>query len=249
MIVELTRAIVRAHSMHRAIALLARVPMHVILIMPCTRRALAMARTVCLTRQCFVTGGPISSAPQWKLKPHLRTPAEIATAFAGQNELLRTVVSFPEQHPSLGPGGVRIPFVGGRYTFSAFEALLVARHRPPVYALAGGSVLEDFRLHEVRYEELLTADGKLLSLPGLIRRLLMHLEQEVAEPPHDWLGGAQLEAKSEVMQWIQGREKLKDVECLLRMHLQTRYCDRLRTSAAIAAVSGRRRLCTVPTVE
>jgi hypothetical protein len=249
MIVELARAIVRTHSMHRAVALLARVPTHVMLIMPCTRRAFAMARAVCLTRQCFVTGGPLSAAPQWKLKPHLRTPAEIAIAFAGQSELLRTVVSFPEQHPSLETGGVRIPFIGGRYTFSAFEALLVARHRPPVYALAGGSALEDFRLHEVRYAELFTADDRLISLPGLIRRLLMHLEQEVAEPPHDWLGEAQLELKSEVMHWVQRRETLKDVECLLRMHLQTRYCDRLRTSAALAAVSGRRRLCTVPSVE
>src|SRR5262245_7156795 len=166
MIVELARAIVRAHSVHRALALLARVPVHIMLVMPCTRRALAFARILCLTRQCFVTGGPISSAPQWRLQPHLRTPAEIATAFAGQSELPRTVVSFPEQHPCRGPGCVRIPFTGSRYTFSTFEALLVARHRPPVYALAGGSSLEDFCLRQVQYEALFTPDGKLLSLPG-----------------------------------------------------------------------------------
>ncbi len=249
MIVELARAIARLHSMHRAVSLLARVPAHVMLIMPCTRRALALARALCLTRQCFVTSGAVSSAPQWRLQQHLRTPAEIVSAFAGQSELLRTIVSFPEQHPSRGPGCVLIPFTGSRYTFSTFEALLIARHRPPVYALAGGSSFEDFDLREIRYDELFTPDGRLLSLPGLTRRVLMYLEQEVGQPPHDWLGQEQLELKSEVMQWIQRREELKEVECLLRMHLQTRYCDRLRTSAAIAAVSGRRRLSTATSVE
>lgn len=249
MIVELARAIVRAHSVHRALALLASVPVHIMLVMPCTRRALAFARVLCLTRQCFVTSGPVSSSPQWRLQPHLRTPAEIVTAFAGQSELPRTVVSFPEQQPCRGPGCVRIPFNGSRYTFSTFEALLAARHRPPVYALAGGSSLEDFSLREMRYDELFTTDGRLSSLPGLTRRLLMHLEQEVAQPAHDWLGHDHLEMKSEVVQWVQLREQLKDVECLLRMHLQTRYCDRLRTAAAIAAVSGRRRLSTVPSAE
>lgn len=249
MIVELARAIVRAHSMHRALALLARVPAHIVLVMPCTRRALAFARILCLTRQCFVTSGPVSSEPRWKLQPHLRTPAEIVGAFAGQSELPRTVVSFPEQQPCRGPACVRIPFIGSRYTFSTFEALLAARHRPPIYALAGGSSLEDFSLREVRYEELFAPDGRLLSLPGLTRRLLMHLEQEVTQPPHDWLGQHHLELKSEVTQWVQVREQLKDVECLLRMHLQTRCCDRLRTVAAIAAVSGRRRLSTVPSAE
>lgn len=249
MIVELARAIVRTHSVHRALARLARVPVHVMLIMPCTRRALAFARVLCMTRQCFITGGPITSAPQWRLQPHLRTPAEIATAFAGQSELPRTTVAFPEQHPCRGPGCVAIPFMGARYLFSTFEALLAARHRPPVYALAGGSSLEDFNLREVHYEELFAPDGRLLSLPGLTRRLLMHLEQEVTEPPHDWLGQEHLDTKSEVTQWVHLREQLKDVECLLRMHLQTRYCDRVRTAAAIAAVSGRRRLCTVPSAE
>ena len=249
MMLELARAIVRTHSVHRALALLARVPVHIMLVMPCTRRALAFARVLCLTRQCFVTSGPVSSSPQWRLQPHLRTPVEIVSAFAGQSELPRTVLSFPEQQPCRGPSCVRIPFNGSRYTFSTFEALLAARHRPPVYALAGGSSLEDFSLREMRYEELFASDGRLSSLPGLTRRLLMHLEQEVAHPPHDWLGQEHLDMKSEVMQWVQLREELKDVECLLRMHLQTRYCDRLRTAAAIAAVSGRRRLCTVPSAE
>lgn len=249
MIIELARAIVRTRSMHRAVSVLGRVPAHVILIMPCTRRALGLARALCLTRQCFVTSGAVSSAPQWRLQPHLRTPAQIVSAFAGQSELLRTVVSFPEQHPSRGPGCVLIPFTGSRYTFSTFEALLIARHRPPVYALAGGSSLEDFDLREIRYDELFTPDGRLLSLPGLTRRVLMYLEQAVDQPPHDWLGHEQLELKSELMQWVQRREELKDVECLLRMHLQTRFCDRLRTATAIAAVCGRRRLCAVPSVE
>ena len=249
MIVDIVRAVVRAHSMHRALALLARAPANAMLVMPCTRRALVMARALCLTRQCFVTGGPISSAPQWKLTAHLRTPAEIASAFAGQRELSRTIVSFPEQHLSRGPGCVRIPFMGSRYTFSSFEALMVARHRPPVYALASGSSLEDFSMREVRYDELFTPEGQLLSLPGLTRRLLMHLEQEVTRPPHDWLAHQHLAFKSESIQWLQMREQLKDIECLLRMHLQTRYCDRLRTKAALAAVSGRRRLCHVPSAD
>ena len=125
----------------------------------------------------------------------------------------------------------------------------MARHRPPVYALAGGSSFEDFRLQQVHYEELFSPDGKLLSLPGLTRRLLMYLEQEVTRPPHDWFARQQLAIKSEGVQWLQAREQLKDVECLLRMHLQTRYCDRLRTQSALAAVTGRRRLCTVPSAD
>src|SRR5262245_65768815 len=106
MIVELARAIVRTYSVHRALALLARVPVHALLIMPCTRRALALARALCLTRQCYVTTGPVVSAPQWRLQPHVRTPAEIVHAFAGQSELPRTGVSFPEQNPSRGPACV-----------------------------------------------------------------------------------------------------------------------------------------------
>jgi hypothetical protein len=246
MLVEIARAAVRTHSVHRALALLARVPGHVLLVMPCTRRAFALARALCLTRQCFVTDGLIAAAPQWNLKRHLREPAQIGSAFAGQSELPRTVVSFPEQHASRGPGCIHIPFLGSRYTFSTFEALIAARHRPPVFALAGGSSLEDFELRPVHYDELFTPDGRLVSLPGLTRRLLMHLEQEVTSPPHDWLARQHLAVKSERVQWLHVREQLKDVECLLRMHLQTRYCDRLRTTSALAAVSGRRRLCTVP---
>jgi hypothetical protein len=35
---------------------------------------------------------------------------------------------------------------------------------------------------------------------------------------------------------------MKDIECLLRMQLQSRFCDRERTSAALAAVVERQRI-------
>jgi hypothetical protein len=244
MIGELARRVVRAHSVQRALAELARVSTHVLLIAPSTWGAFALARALCATRPCFVSSGPISSCAHWKLGPYLRTPAEIAKAFAGQSELPRTVVSFPDQHPGSGPACVRIPFLDTRYSFSTLEALLVVRHRPPVYALTSGSSLCDFRLHEVRYADLFSIDGRLLSLPGLVRRLMMHLEQELTCPPRDWLAEQCFALKSAGLQLFRLREELKDIECLLRMHLQSRYCDRLRTATALAAVVARQRLFT-----
>jgi hypothetical protein len=37
------------------------------------------------------------------------------------------------------------------------------------------------------------------------------------------------------------REELKDVECLLRMHLQSRFCDRVCTNTALSAVLSRQK--------
>ncbi len=243
MITEIARAFARAQSIQRALAALAFEPAAALIIAPSTRGALLLAGVLCERRPCFVTHGPISSHRLWKLAPHLRTPAEIGKALAGQSTLPRTVISFPDQHVSGGPACVQIPFLGSKYLFSTFEALLVLRHRPPVYALSSGSSRCDFALQPVRYDELFSLEGHLLSLPGLVRRLLMHLEQELVSAPQDWLARQHFALKSEEMQWLRVREELKDVECLLRMHLQTRYCDRLRTATALAAVVARERLC------
>lgn len=163
-------------------------------------------------------------------------------ALAGQSLLSRSVISFPDQQVNSASANVMIPFLNTRYSFSAFDALLVARHRPPVYAFATRTETCDFALHEVRYSELFSLDGRLLSLPGLVRRLLVYLEQELVIPPQDWLAQDCFRLKSEAVRWLRLREELKDVECLLRMHLQSRYCDRLRTETALAAVVARQRL-------
>lgn len=242
MIAELVRNFARARSIQSALALLEGEHAHVLIVAPSTYGAFALARAVCRRRPCYVTSGPISSHAALRLSPHARSPADITKAFAGQDALPRSVFSFPDQHVGVTPASVTIPFLGGKYSFSAFDALLVARHRPPVFALATRSNACDFALHEVRYRELFSVDGRLLSLPGLVRRLLMYLEQELAQPPYDWLAQDCLRLKSEAVRWLRLREELKDVECLLRMHLQSRYCDRPRTQTALSAVVSRRKL-------
>jgi hypothetical protein len=249
MLVELTRSFLRARSIMRALEVLEAEPAHVLIVAPSTHSAFALARAVCRRRPCFVTGGPVSSHPSLKLTGHARSQADITKAFAGQSLLPRSVLSFPDQHIGSGPGCVVIPFLGTRYSFSAFDALLVSRHRPPVYAVTTTSGTCDFTLREVEYGELFTIDGRLLSLPGLARRLLMYLEQELARPPRDWLARECFRLKSEGVRWLRLREELKDVECLLRLHLQSRCCDRMRTETALAAVVARQKLFarSVPT--
>jgi hypothetical protein len=242
MVAELIRCVARARSIQQALLLLESEHAHVLIVAPSTHGAFALARAVCRRRPCFVTSGPISSHPGLRLVPHGRAPADISKALACQSALSRSVISFPDQHVGSGSANIMIPFLGTRYCFSAFDALLVARHRPPVYALATRSGTCDFALHAVRYSELFTVDGRLLSLPGLLRRLLMYLEQELVSPPRDWLAQDHFRLKSEAVRWLRLREELKDVECLLRMHLQSRYCDRVRTETALAAIVARQRL-------
>jgi hypothetical protein len=244
MLADLTRYFAHGRSIQRALAVLENEPAHALIIAPSTLGAFALARAVCRRRPCFVTNGPISSYPGLRLGQHVRAPAEIVTAFAGQSVLPRSVFSFPDQHVGIVPACVVIPFLGTRYAFSVFDALLVARHRPPVYALATCSRAGDFALHEVRYSELFTVDGRLLSMPGLLRRLLMFLEEELTRPTPDWLARECFRLKSEAVRWLRLREELKDVECLLRLHLQSRGCDRLRTETALAAVVARQKRVT-----
>jgi hypothetical protein len=238
----LLQSFARARSIQQALALLEEEHAHVLIVAPSTYGAFALARAVCRRRPCFVTSGPISSHAGLRLAAHVRPPADIAKALAGQSLLSRSVISFPDQQVGSASASVMIPFLGTRYLFSAFDALLVARHRPPVYALATRSGTCDFALHAIRYCELFSVDGRLLSLPGLVRRLLMYLEQELTTPPPDWLAQDCFRLKSEAVRWLRLREELKDVECLLRMHLQSRYCDRLRTETALAAVVARQKL-------
>ena len=242
MIASLHRYLVHARSIQQGLTLLENEQSHALIIAPSTLSAFALARAVCRRRPCYVTGGPISSHARLRLAAHVRSPVDITKAFAGQSVLPRSVISFPDQHVGVGPACVIIPFLGTRYAFSAFDALLVARHRPPVYALATCSRAGDFALQEVHYGELFTADGRLLSLPGLVRRLLMFLEQDLTRPAPDWLAYDLMRLKSEPVRWLRLREELKDIECLLRMHLQSRYCDRLRTETALAAVVARQKL-------
>jgi hypothetical protein len=242
MIAKLGRYIAHTRSIQHGLAMLENEHAHALIIAPSTLGAFALARAVCRRRPCYVTSGPISSHAGLRLTPHLRAPVDIVKAFAGQSVLPRSVISFPDQHVGLGPSCLIIPFLGSRYAFSSFDALIVARHRPPVYALASCSRAGDFALHQVRYGELFTSDGRVLSLPGLLRRLLMFLEQDLTRPAADWLAEDCMRLKSEPVRWLRLREELKDVECLLRMHLQSRYCDRLRTETALAAVVARQKL-------
>lgn len=242
MIDEITARIMRARSVRRALESLVGITPPALLIAPSTRGAIALAQALCAVRTCCVTAGPVLYEDRWGLRAHLSTPAEIARAFAGHAALSRMVISFPDQQLSTGAASLPVPFLDARYAFSMLEALLVARHRPPVYALSTSSALGDFKLDEICCDDLFDAQGRLLSFPALMQRLLSHLERELAHPPRDWLAGECLAMKSEAVRLFCAREELKEVECLLRMHLQTRYCDTQRTGAALAAVVERQRL-------
>jgi hypothetical protein len=172
----------------------------------------------------------------------LRTAAELSQAFVGQPVLPRTIISYPDQLPCITSTSVMLPLLQEPHAFSTLEALLVMRHKPRVFALSFAGSRLGFRLIEVHYNDAFDADGQVISLGSLVGRLLLWLATDLENPPPDWLAAPYLPQKSSRMLWMQAREEMKDVECLLRMQLQSRFCDRERTSAALAAVVERQRI-------
>jgi hypothetical protein len=135
-----------------------------------------------------------------------------------------------------------LPLMKQRHAFSTLEALIVLRHRPRVFALSCSSRHWGLRLVEIQYDDVFDSEGRLISLGSLVSRLLIHLVSDLARPAPDWLGRRYLAQKSERVLWMQAREEMKDIECLLRMQLQSRFCDRERTCAALAAVVERQKI-------
>lgn len=242
MMSSLATRIARPFSVRRSLQKLATVPTNVLVISPTTAGALAFARTFGLMRPCIVTRGPITASVSWPFEDCLRSAAEISHAFSGQPELPTSVISFPDQLPCITSTCVMVPCLDQPHAFSTLEALLVLRHRPRVFALCCTSRRWGFRLVEIQYAEAFDVQGQLVSLGGLVNRLLVHLISDLANPPTDWLARKQLALKSERMLWLQAREEMKDIECLLRMQLQSRFCDRERTTAALAAVIERQKI-------
>jgi hypothetical protein len=232
----------RPLSIRRSLSKLARISTHVLVISPSTQGTIAFAQALGRTRPCLVTRGPITEAVAWPFENCLYTAAEISNAFSGQPALPRTVISFPDQLPCITSTSVMVPFLDQKHAFSTLEALLVLRHRPRVFALSASSRRWGFKLVEVQYEDAFDADGQLISLGSLVARLLHWLRADLASPPADWLASACIAQKSERVLWMQAREEMKDIECLLRMQLQSRFCDRERTSAALAAVVERQKI-------
>jgi hypothetical protein len=242
MINSLAVRFARPLSIRRSLKTLSHISTHVLVISPSTHGSLAFAQALGRTRPCLVTHGPITAAVPWPYEDCLRTAAEIAQAFSGQAELPRTVISFPDQLPCITSTCVMVPFLDRPHAFSTLEALLVLRHRPRVFALSASTRRWGFRLVEVQYEDAFDSDGRLISLGSLVNRLLLSLAADLARPPADWLASVYLEQKSERVLWMQAREEMKDIECLLRMQLQSRFCDRERTTAALAAVVERQKI-------
>jgi hypothetical protein len=232
----------RPLSIHRSLRTLARIPAHVLIIAPSTEGSLAFARALGRTRPCLITRGPITSAVAWPMPDCLRSAAELSQAFSGQPLLPRTIISYPDQLPCITSTSVMLPFLREPHAFSTLEALLVMRHKPRVFALSFAGRRLGFRLVEVHYNDVFDAQGQVISLGGLVGRLLLWLLTDLANPPPDWLAAPYLPLKSSRALWTQAREELKDIECLLRMQLQSRFCDRERTSAALAAVVERQRI-------
>lgn len=242
MMSSLALHLVRPVSVRRSLHKLASVPAHVLVISPSTLGAIAFARALGRTRPCLVTRGPITAAVPWLADDCLRSAAEISQAFSGQPTLPRSVISFPDQLPCITSTCVMVPLLEQRYAFSTLDALLVLRHRPRVFAVTTPARQWGFRLVEVEYDDAFDSEGQLISLGTLVSRLLIHLMSDLASPPSDWLARPYLAQKSERVLWMQAREEMKDIECLLRMQLQSRFCDRERTCAALAAVVERQKI-------
>lgn len=234
--------IARPFSVRRSLQTLAAIPAHVLVIAPTTVGAITFARALGRARPCIVTRGPITAAVPWPADDCLRSAAEISHAFTGQPTLPRSVISFPDQLPCITSTCVMVPFPEQRHAFSTLEALLVLRHRPRVFALSCPAGRWGFGLVEIEYEDVFDTQGRLISLGELVNRLLLHLVSDLASPPPDWLARRYLALKSERVLWMQAREEMKDIECLLRMQLQSRFCDRERTFAALAAVVERQKV-------
>lgn len=242
MIRSLAFRFARPLSIHRSLRVLARVSTHVLIIAPSTEGSIAFARALGRTRPCLITRGPITSAVPWPMPDCLRTAAELSQAFVGQPVLPRTIISYPDQLPCVTSTSVMLPLLQESHAFSTLEALLVMRHKPRVFALSFAGRRLGFRLIEVHYNDAFDADGQVISLGSLVGRLLLWLATDLENPPPDWLAAPYLPLKSSLMLWTQAREEMKDIECLLRMQLQSRFCDRERTSAALAAVVERQRI-------
>jgi hypothetical protein len=224
---HVARWFAHARLVQQALGTLLRAPENTLVILPSTRTALMLARRLCDFRICAVTAGPVTSQGVWRLGKHMRSPKDIALACADFADLQFVVISFPDQIAGNGMTLVRIPFLGSSHWFSTFEAALVMKHRPRVYALESSSLVQ------VRYDDVLH------SLPDLMSRLLRPLELELMDPPSDWLAARCLTQKSESGVRSRMREDLKEIECLLRLHARSVGCDRLRTTTAIAAVVSR----------
>ena len=244
MMKSVTARIARPLSIRRSIGALASVSAPVLVISPSTQGSLAFAQALGRTQPCVITRGPVTSAVAWPQNDCLRTAAEISHAFTGMPTLPRTIISFPDQPPCITSTCVMVPFLDEPHAFSTLEALLVLRHRPRAFALSTSSRRWGLRLVELHYEDAFDAKGRLISLGHLISRLLLVLGTDLANPPADWLAKPHLEQKSERVLWLRAREQMKDIECLLRMQLQSRFCDRERTTAALAAVVERQKILT-----
>lgn len=233
--------ITRLRSIRCALATLEAAPRHLLLILPTTHGALRLARELCRRRECWVIAGPVSSDPKWRFGALLREPSDIAKAFVGMPQLPRTVITFPDQTAGHDLSCAWLPFLGTQYSFSVIEALLALRHRPRVFALRSRSASGDFGVAEVSYADLLENRASAPSLQMLMSRLLEPLQGELENPPADWLAQRWLARKSAARWRFSLREELKDLECLLRLHLLSLNCDRLRTGTAVAAVVARQK--------
>jgi hypothetical protein len=242
MIRSIAIRLARPVSIHRSLGTLARVPTHVLIISPSTLGSLEFARALGRTRSCLITHGPITAAVAWPSADCLRTAAEIARTLAGQPTLPQTIISYPDQLPCVTSTSVMVPILDQPHAFSTLEALLVMRHRPRVFAVSSAGSRWGFRLVEVQYDDVFDAQAESVALGSLVGRLLLCLATDLANPPGDWLAAPYLPLKSARVLWMQAREELKDIECLLRMQLQSRFCDRELTRAALAAVIERQRI-------
>jgi hypothetical protein len=242
MINSLAIRFARPLSIHCALGTLSRVSTHALIIAPAAHGTIAFAQALSRVRPCVVTRGPVTASVPWQHEDILRSASEISHAFAGQPTLTRTVISFPDQLPCSASTCVLLPFLDQPHAFSTLDALVVMRHRPRVFALSSTSRRWGMRVFELSYADAFDADGRLCSLHGLMSVLLSVLASDLAAPPPDWLAREYLAQRSERVLWLQEREELKDIECLLRMQLQSRFCDQERTGAALDAVIHRQKV-------
>ena len=185
--------IARARSIRQALGTLDAVAGHALLILPTTRGALMLARELSAGRECYVMEGPISEHCRVANRSSACARLQLSPRnSAGQPQLPRTIVSFPDQIIGNDLSFAWLPFLGTRYSFCVIEALLALRHRPQVFALRTCSPSGDFSLVEVAYADLLDAQARMASVQALMGRLLGPLESELENHPRTGLPRAGL---------------------------------------------------------
>jgi hypothetical protein len=192
-----------------------------LLIMPSTRRAIALAARIARSTPCWITTGPVTQSEFSRrgLQDCLRTPAQIERLNRSAAGLQQLVISFPDQIVGSGPSFHPLPLGGAPLMFSLLEVLLVRRHRPTVYSFHR-SRAGFHSLTRLVYADVIDDDD------ALFAELHRAVALEISAPARDWLASECVEMKRPGGVDFAVNEALKDIESLLRTSLEIEETNR-----------------------